>query len=172
MISREGSVRPHESCRAVRRPLATSAPASTAATSRGMSSGLVLQVAVHRHDDLAARAHEAGVHRGMLAEVALEADGAHPRIVRMDPLELGEGGVGRAVVDEDELVGARPAVERRERPTVELGQSRRLVEERDDDREVGRGELVPVRGLASKRVRVRHLRPRRVLRREPRQKPA
>ncbi len=39
LISRDGSVRPHESFRAARRPLATSAPASTAATSFGMSSG-------------------------------------------------------------------------------------------------------------------------------------
>ena len=40
---------------------------------------LVLEVAVHRHDDLAARAREAGVHRRVLAEVALEADGVDAR---------------------------------------------------------------------------------------------
>src|SRR5688500_5791554 len=39
LIRREGSVRPHESARPKRRPLATSAPPSTAATSFGMSSG-------------------------------------------------------------------------------------------------------------------------------------
>ena len=38
-MSRDGSVRPHESWRAARRPLATSYPASTASTSRGTSSG-------------------------------------------------------------------------------------------------------------------------------------
>jgi hypothetical protein len=39
LIIRDGSVRPHESARPRRRPLATSAPASTAATSRGRSEG-------------------------------------------------------------------------------------------------------------------------------------
>jgi len=39
LIRREGSGRPHESFRAARRPLATSNPLSTAATSFGMSSG-------------------------------------------------------------------------------------------------------------------------------------
>src|SRR5581483_1693774 len=39
LIRREGSVRPHESRRAARRPDATSAPPSTAATSFGRSSG-------------------------------------------------------------------------------------------------------------------------------------
>ena len=39
LTSREGSVRPQESLRAARRPLATSYPSSIAATSLGMSSG-------------------------------------------------------------------------------------------------------------------------------------
>ena len=39
LITREGTERPTGSFRARRRPLATSLPASTASTSRGMSSG-------------------------------------------------------------------------------------------------------------------------------------
>ena len=39
--------------------------------------GLVLEVAVHRHDDVAAGTREPGVHRGVLAEVPLEAHGVH-----------------------------------------------------------------------------------------------
>src|SRR4029079_9842150 len=39
--------------------------------------GRVLQVAVHRNDDVPACPRQPGMHRGMLAEVALEADGAH-----------------------------------------------------------------------------------------------
>ena len=65
--------------------------------------GLVLEVAVHRHDDVAARAREPGVHRRVLAEVPLEADGVDARVGRVQPLELGPGPVGRAVVDEDQL---------------------------------------------------------------------
>ncbi len=76
----------------------------------------VLEVAVHRHDDLAARAREPGVHRGVLAEVALEADGAHARVGLVQALEHGEAAVRRAVVDEDQLVGlaarAPPTVRR------------------------------------------------------------
>ena len=72
-----------------------------------MSSGRVLQVAVHRHDDLAAGAAEARVHRRVLAEVPLEADRPHPRVGCVQALEHGEGAVGGAVVDEDEL--ERPA---------------------------------------------------------------
>ena len=52
--------------------MATSAPASTAATSWGMSDGRVLEVAVHRDHDLAAGARDAGVHRRVLAVVAIE----------------------------------------------------------------------------------------------------
>ena len=48
---------------------------------------LVLEVGVHRHDDVAAGADDAGVHGRVLAEVPLEADRADVRIVRVDLLE-------------------------------------------------------------------------------------
>ena len=98
--------------------------------------GRVLQVAVHRHDGGAAGAGEARVHGGMLPEVALEADGPHARVVVVQALERGEGAVGRAVVDEDELEGAAELVEGLHGAAVELLERGRLVEERDDDREL------------------------------------
>ena len=70
---------PSESSRPTRRPLATSAPPSTASIRRGRSSGDVLEVGVHRDDDVAAGPDEAGVHRRVLAEVPLEADGPQAR---------------------------------------------------------------------------------------------
>ena len=80
LISRDGSVRPHESRRATRRPLATSTPASTAASSLGMSSGWFWRSPSIVTIDRAARAREPGVHRRVLAEVALEPDGADARV--------------------------------------------------------------------------------------------
>ena len=100
---------------------------------------LVLEVPVHRHDHLAARTHETRVHRGMLTVVALEANGAHAGIARVQALEHGEGSVRRAVVDEHELERAADRVERLRRAAVQLVQRPRLVEERDDDRDLGRG---------------------------------
>ena len=126
LISRDGSVRPHESRRAARRPLATSAPASTAADELRDVLGRVLEVAVHRHDDVAARADEAGVHRRMLAEVAPEADGADARRrAACRRSSSAKRAVGRAVVDEDQLEGPAELLERRDRAPVQLVERRR-----------------------------------------------
>ena len=84
----------------------------------------VLEVAVHRHPDLAARAHEACVHRRMLAEVALEANRPHALVGVVEPFELGKRAVDRPIVDEDQLERARGLVERCGRPRVELAPSR------------------------------------------------
>ena len=73
------------------------------------------------------------MHRRVLAEVALEADGAHARVGRVQALDDRPGGVARAVVDEHELVVG--VAERGRRAPVELLERRRLVQERDDDRE-------------------------------------
>ena len=75
----------------------------------------VLEVAVHRHDDLAAGPAEAGVHRGVLAEVPLEADHPHARVGCVQALERGERAVGGAVVDVDELERPAELVEGRNR---------------------------------------------------------
>src|SRR6266508_6975811 len=97
---------------------------------------LVLQVSVHRHDDVAACAGEAGVHGWVLAEVALEAHGAYPRIGGVEALERRERAVGRAIVDEDQLEGPRPRLERGDAAAVELLDRPGLVVDGDDDRDV------------------------------------
>jgi hypothetical protein len=85
LISRDGSVRPHESRRACAAARDVE-PDSTAATSLGCPRA-VLEVAVHRHDDLAARRDEARVHRRVLAEVALQRTPRHARVGRVQPLD-------------------------------------------------------------------------------------
>ena len=139
LIRREGSVRPQESRRALRRPLATSYAALDGGEQAGDVLGRVLEVAVHRHDDLAARPREPRVHGRVLAEVPLEPDGAHAGVAGVQALELGERPVRRPVVDEDQLVRPAERVERRDRAAVELVQRADLVEERDDDRELRSG---------------------------------
>ena len=127
MITRLGTVRPG-------RIAARDAPArrDVGAVERVEQLGdvlrLVLQVAVHRHDQVAARAREPGVHRGVLAEVALEADDAHARVGLVQRAQLRERVVGRAVVDEDGLPVA--AVERRDEPAVQLVDRALLVQHR------------------------------------------
>ena len=99
--------------------------------------GLVLEVAVHRHDDLAPGARETRVHRRVLAEVALEADGAHARVGGVQALDRGPRSVGRAVVDEDQL--ERLSVECRYGAPIELLDRALLVQERHDDGKIRSG---------------------------------
>ena len=96
--------------------------------------GLVLEVTVHRDEDVAAGAREAGVHRRMLAEVAREADGADARIAFVERAEPVEGVVAGAVVDDEELEG--PAVDGGDGPLVELVDRPLLVQHRHDDRQL------------------------------------
>ena len=77
----------------------------------------------------------------MLAEVALEADGAHAHVGRVKALEGGERAVGRPVVHEDQLEGARPGIERCDRTPVELVDRPRLIEDRHHDRQIGGREI-------------------------------
>ena len=69
-----------------------------------MSAGIVLQVAVQRHDEAPARVRESGGERRRLAEVARELDHPDVRIARLDLRQPRERPVLAAVVDEDELV--------------------------------------------------------------------
>jgi len=95
---------------------------------------LVLQVSVHRDDARALRPGEPGVHRRVLAEVALEANHTHACVTLVERAQLGERSVGRAVVDEDRLpVGA---VERRDDARIELVDRLLLVQHRDHNRNV------------------------------------
>jgi hypothetical protein len=75
----------------------------------------------------------------MLSEVALEADDPDAVVGGVQALESREGPVGGAVVDEDQLEGRVERLERRDRPCVQLLERGRLVEDGDDDREVGLG---------------------------------
>jgi hypothetical protein len=122
LIRRDGSVRPHESRRAARR--------------LRQVLGRVLEVAVHCRDDRPAGAGEPGVHRRVLAEVALEPDAAHTLVAGVEPLDRREGFVYRPIVDEDQLEVT--AIERCDRTAIELLERPRLVEDGDDDRELRR----------------------------------
>ena len=55
---------------------------------------VVLQVAVHRHDDVGARRLHAGSHRGVLTDVALEQHDAHARIALVDLPQAAARAVG------------------------------------------------------------------------------
>ena len=139
MITRLGTVRPGESRRAMRRPDATSARVERVEQLRDVLR-LVLQVAVHRHDQVAARAREPCVHRGVLAEVALEADRraragrrscSARSFVNVSSVEPSSTKIGLPVA----------AVERRDEPAVQLVDRPLLVQHRDHDRDVHRATL-------------------------------
>ena len=142
LISREGSVRPHESWRA-RTPAARDVIAGLDRLDEARDVlGRVLEVAVHRDDDPAAGTGQPGVHRRVLARVPLEPHRAHARVAGVDRLEHREAAVGRSVVDVDHLVRAAESLERGREPPVQLVKRRALLEQRHDD-----GELGPWAGL-------------------------
>ena len=119
--------------------------------------GRVLEVAVHRHHDLAAGAGEARVHRRVLAGVALEAHGADARVGLVQALEHVEAAVRRAVVDEDQLVVL--GRERRRGAAIELLDRRGLVVDGDDHGDARRGAGRVRLALRRKDVCLRHFRP-------------
>jgi len=73
----------------------------------------------------------------VLAEVAGEPDGSHAGVGGVQALQQREALVPGTVVDEDELVRAAEPVERLGGAPVELVEGALLVQDRDDDREVG-----------------------------------
>jgi hypothetical protein len=72
---------------------------------------VVLEVAVHGHDDLPAAVVEAGRQGRRLAEVAAQAHQLDARVALARPAPALGGGVGRAVVDEDDLEAPAEPVE-------------------------------------------------------------
>src|SRR5262245_31804786 len=66
---------------------------------------IVLQIGVHREDDLATRHLESGDECGRLAKVAPETDDVDSRIALMQRAQLLEGAVPAAVVDKDDFPG-------------------------------------------------------------------
>ena len=78
--------------------------------------GVVLAVAVDRHQDLAPRQVQCGRKRGGLTAVSPEEDGPHVLgIACLDALELGRRPVEGAVVDKDQLVASGEAGQARRR---------------------------------------------------------
>ena len=69
---------------------------------------IVLQIAVGRHDQPAARVREAGGEGRGLSEIAAEADHAQVRIARLQPRQDLEALVRAAIVDDDDLVASAP----------------------------------------------------------------
>ena len=102
--------------------------------------GVVLAVAVHRHEDRAAREVERGRERGGLAAVAPEeGDEDVVGVGVLDRGELRRRAVGRAVVDEDQLVTQRRPAEHAVKLVVQRGDVVDLVVDGDQDREVDSG---------------------------------
>ena len=99
----------------------------------------VLQVGVHDGHRSAARVAEAREHGRLLAEVAAQGQVAHPWVALGGRLDEVEGGVGAAVVDDQDLE-VRVASADRRALRVEGGQERlddaRLVEAGDHDRQL------------------------------------
>ena len=76
---------------------------------------------------------------GLVAGVGPQAHHPHLRPLAAQPLQQHGGGVGRAVVDAEDLVGDAPGVGHRAQPLDEEREDRLLVEDRDHDTEVDRG---------------------------------
>src|SRR5215218_4839017 len=80
----------------------------------------------------------------MLTKVALEPNATNPLSVgRMGSLHCRPGGVGRAVVDENQLPIAPESTERLDRSPDDLTDGAILVVERDHARNLGRHEIEP-----------------------------
>ena len=99
--------------------------------------GRVLEIRVHEHDRVAARRVEPGGESRLVAEVAREAEQPQLRVACGELEQPRPGAVGRAVVDEDDLVRTAERRERRGEPSMELGERRLLVEDGRDDGEHG-----------------------------------
>ena len=99
---------------------------------------IVLQVAVDRDDDLALRLLEAGLQSGGFAEVPPQPDDADAVVRGVQPGQRGEGAVGGAVVDEDDLPGLSERVERGGQLVVEERDAPLLVVHGDDHRDHAR----------------------------------
>ena len=96
--------------------------------------GRILQVGVHRNDDLAFRSRESAVEGRGLAVVARETDAPDGRILRLEPFDLLPRAVRRTVVDQNKLVRKPVFAHHAVDPCRQFGQGLRLVVERHDDR--------------------------------------
>ena len=74
--------------------------------------GVVLQVAVRRHDQRPARVRKPGGERRRLTEIPPEPDHPHARVRAWRSASSAKAVVRAAVVDRDDLVGPAPALQR------------------------------------------------------------
>ena len=115
-----------------REPKTTSAlPSTIGWISCGILRGVVLEVGVLDDDDLAGGVPEPGAQRGALALVDLVEDDRQVGVARSHLAEDLAGAVGRAVVDDDDLLADRDGAD----PAEDLVDRLLLVVDRDDDRE-------------------------------------
>ena len=99
--------------------------------------GIVLEVAVHRHDDVGARVQHAGRHRRVLAEVALEQHDAEARVARVGGAQQRARAVARAVVDEHDLPWPAPGGQGTREALNQFIDVAGLVEDRHDNAHIG-----------------------------------
>ncbi len=92
---------------------------------------VVLQIGIHRNDDLARREVESCLHRGGLAEVAAEVNDLERRLRRRDLVEQRRRVVRAAVVDEYHFPGVRQLRERGDEAIAQPRQALLFVENRD-----------------------------------------
>ena len=127
-----------------------SAPASTAAESFcNCSSGVDMSTSVEERAATGRREH-ARPHRRSLAAIARERDDPQPVVEPVEALEGGGRSVGRAVVDDDQLLQAQPGcgrhrVARLGNALEERADPPLLVERRRDDRQrpLAQAAIVP-----------------------------
>ena len=110
--------------------------------------GRILQVDVHRDQDVAARVVDAGGERRLLAEVAREVDDPQPAVTRAAVEQMGQRVVVRAVVHEHDLEAQAGALQKRLDRRQEDIDRLLLVEHRHDQRQQRIGR--PARALVAK----------------------
>ena len=98
---------------------------------------IVLQIAVHGDDDLAAGVVEPGRQGGRLAVVPTQVDADDPWVGLTQLLQDAGRGVAAPVIDKNRLPRLFARLERLRNPPVELPQARLLVVQRDNDETSG-----------------------------------
>ena len=99
--------------------------------------GRVLQVGIHQHDRVATGVAQAGVDGGLMAEVSRQVDHADMGIACGQRVEDVAGGVGRAVVDEDDFLARATCQQRAVHAAVQLFQHKGFVVDRQHDADQG-----------------------------------
>ena len=109
--------------------------AASSASSSADLAHRVLQVVVHRDDDVVAGGTDAAQERVVLAVVAVQADAAHALVLEREPAHDVPRAVAAAVFDEDHFEALDQCSHRRHQLPMQLRQVRLGVEHRDHDRD-------------------------------------